>query len=79
MPHLMFRKHIVSIDVLACESERVDDCHAASLVLIMLAIGAIHLSEYDFAQSAYEASCLLLAQVNLITYDSGSKILTVEI
>lgn len=35
----------------------------AALVLIMLAIGAVHLSENDFARSAYEASCLVLAQV----------------
>ncbi|KAK5046984.1 hypothetical protein LTR84_006926 [Exophiala bonariae] len=33
-----------------------------ALVLIMLAIGAVHLSETEFARSAYEASCLLLAQ-----------------
>ncbi|KAJ9606189.1 hypothetical protein H2200_009150 [Cladophialophora chaetospira] len=33
-----------------------------ALVLIMLALGALHLSENDFAQSSYEASCVLLAQ-----------------
>lgn len=37
--------------------------YTAALVLIMLAIGAIHLSEKEFSDSAYEASCLLLAQV----------------
>lgn len=35
----------------------------------MLAIGALHLSENEFAESAYEASCLLLAQVSLTERD----------
>ncbi|KEF59861.1 uncharacterized protein A1O9_04709 [Exophiala aquamarina CBS 119918] len=45
-----------------------------ALVLIMLAIGAVHLSENEFARSAYEASCLLLAQYekqNLGNYNSS--------
>ncbi|ETN39746.1 uncharacterized protein HMPREF1541_05972 [Cyphellophora europaea CBS 101466] len=42
-------------------SLKISDAHPA-LILIMLAIGAVHLSEQKFAESAYEASCLLLAQ-----------------
>jgi hypothetical protein len=33
-----------------------------ALILIMLAIGAVHLSETQFADDAYEASCVLLTQ-----------------
>ncbi|KAJ9639748.1 hypothetical protein H2204_003541 [Knufia peltigerae] len=42
-------------------SFNISTAHPA-LVLIMLAIGALHLSETKFAGSAYEAACLLLAQ-----------------
>lgn len=75
MPHLMSQKHIVSIYRLCHESVGVNSYHTASLVLIMLAIGAIHLSEYEFAQSAYEASCLLLAQVGWSSYGWKKKFL----
>lgn len=33
------------------------------LVLVMLTIGALHVSENKFARTAYEASCTLLVQV----------------
>jgi hypothetical protein len=64
MPLLMSQLSIVSKGIM--EKTRIrwtDHCVLAALVLIMLAIGAVHLSENEFARSAYEASCLLLAQV----------------
>lgn len=60
----MFQLSIVSKGRMAKSEIRwADHCTLAALVLIMLAIGAVHLSENEFARSAYEASCLLLAQV----------------
>ena len=42
-------------------SFKISEAHPA-LVLIMIAIGAVHLSESAFADSAYEACCILILQ-----------------
>lgn len=47
-------------------SFKISDAHP-SLVLVMIAIGAVHLSETKFGESAYEACCILLAEYDKAT------------
>lgn len=61
-------------------SFKVAEAHP-SLVLVMLAIGAVHLSEQKFAESAYEATCLLLAEhdkISITTHDMSFRLWYVQ-
>ncbi|KPI41947.1 uncharacterized protein AB675_5498 [Cyphellophora attinorum] len=56
-----FQHYDLHTPIVHFASFKISDAHP-SLVLIMIAIGAAHLSENKFAESAYESCCILLAQ-----------------